>query len=95
MSAAFNLRSTLGQSLDRGDDLVGLGGTDDDLDLDGAAVNEKTVKLLEGSASAIRLVENHVGDTTALRVGAVRELDALDGTDRLNKVFLCGAVAVS
>ncbi len=91
----LDLRSTLGQSLDRRDDLVGLGGTDNNLNLDGATVDEETVELLEGSASAIRLVENDIGNATALRVRAVRELDALDGADRLNKVFLYGAAMIS
>lgn len=87
----LDLRSTLGQGLDGGDDLVGLGGADHNLNLNRATVNEKAVQLLKGSASAIRLVEQDVGDTAALRVGAVRELDALDGADRLDKVFLYGA----
>lgn len=93
--ATIYLRSTLGQCLDRRDNLLGLGGTDNNFNLDGATVDEETVELLEGSASAIRLVEDDIGNTTALRVRAVRELNALDGPDRLNKIFLCGAVVVS
>lgn len=34
------------------------------------------------------LVEENVGDTAALRVGAVRQLNTLDGADSLDKVFL-------
>jgi hypothetical protein len=50
---------------------------------------------LEGLASAIRLVEGHVCDTTALRVGAVGELNSLDRTNGLDEVFLSGENSVS
>lgn len=73
------------------DDLVRLSGADDDFNLDGAAINEKTIELLEGLASAVRLMEDDIGNTAALRVGAVRELNTLDGANRLDKVFLYGA----
>jgi len=56
--------------------------------LNRAVVDEEAVQFLEGLASAVRLGEGDIGDTAALRVGAVRKLDPLDGTDRLDKVFL-------
>lgn len=56
--------------------------------LDGAIVDQETVQLLEGDAGAVRLVKGNIGDTTALRVGAVRKLNSLDGSDRLDEVFL-------
>lgn len=107
-----NLRRTLSESLDGRDDLVGLGGSDNDLDLfkleimediepsecthlDRSVVNQKAIQLLEGLAGAVRLVECHVGDTTALRVGAVRDLDSLDGTNGLDEILLSGGNSVS
>lgn len=49
--------------------------------LDRAVVDEKTVQLLEGLASAIRLAECDVGNATANRVGSVRDVDSLDGSN--------------
>lgn len=72
----------LGERLRGGDDLVSLGGSNNDLNLlrlatirmkqgiiahlDRSVVDEEAIQLLEGLASAIRLVEGHVCDTTAL-----------------------------
>lgn len=72
----------LGERLGGGDDLVSLGGSNNDLNLlrlatirmkqgiiahlDRSVVDEEAIQLLEGLASAIRLVEGHVCDTTAL-----------------------------
>lgn len=56
--------------------------------LDGAAVNQKTVQFLEGFSSAFSITERYVGNASALRVGAVDEINSLDGTNCLNKVFL-------
>lgn len=106
-----NLPGALGKSLDSRNDLVSLCSTDNDFDLccvsfrqisicrakylDGAAVNEETVELLEGPASAICSVEDDVGDAAALRVGAVGELYSLDGADGLDEVLLSGESNVS
>ncbi len=56
--------------------------------LDRAAINQQAVQLLEGGAGAVRLVEGDVGNSTALRVGAVDDVDPLDGSDGLDEVFL-------
>ena len=40
-------------------------------------------------------MKGHVGDTTALRVGAVRDLDSLDGTNGLDEILLSGGNSVS
>jgi hypothetical protein len=85
-----SLRCALGQSLVCRDHLVGLACTNNNLNLDGAAVDEQAVQLLEGLASTICLAENDRCDTTALRVGAVGQLDPLDRANGLNEVFLSG-----
>ncbi len=56
--------------------------------LNRAVVNEQAVQLLKGPASAIRFAKDDVGNATALRVGAVRQFNLLNGANRLNKVFL-------
>ncbi len=108
----LGLGSALGKSPVRRDNLVRLGGANDNLNLwnpvssvseyarresylDRAVVNKQAVQLLESPASTIRLVEDDVGDATALRVGAVGQLNALDGANRLNKVFLFRRSVVS
>lgn len=58
--------------------------------LDRAVINQETIELLEGLTSAVRLEEGHVGDAAALRVGTIRNFDLLDGSHRLNEVFLSG-----
>lgn len=63
--------------------------------LDRAVVNEQAVQLLESAASTIWLVEDDVGNATALRVGAVGKLNTLDGANRLDKVFLFRRSVVS
>lgn len=55
---------------------------------DGPAIDQKTVQLLKRLASAICLVEGHIGNATADRVGPIRQFNLLDGADRLGKVFL-------
>lgn len=60
--------------------------------LDRAAVDEESVELLESPVGTIDLTEDDVGNTTALRVGAVGDLNLLDGADRLDKVFLFGTM---
>lgn len=67
----FNSRSALSKSLGGRDELVGLGSTDNDLDLDRTTVNQKAVQLLEGPAGARSITERDVGDAAALRVGTV------------------------
>ena len=57
-------------------------------DLDRAIVDQETVKLLEGLASAVRLAEGDVGDAAADRVGAIGKLDLLDVSNRLGKILL-------
>lgn len=67
-------------------DLVGLGGTNDDLNLcalervhflwqpsylDRTTINEHAVQLLESSARAISPLKGDVGNAAALRVGAI------------------------
>jgi hypothetical protein len=56
--------------------------------LDGAAVNEQAVQLLQGPTSSGGVTEGDVGDATALRVGSIGQLNPLNGTNRLNKVLL-------
>lgn len=56
--------------------------------LDRSVVHEKAVQLLESLAGAVRLVESDIGNATADRVGTVNEVDSLDGSDSLDKVFL-------
>jgi hypothetical protein len=101
----------LGKRLGGGDDLISLGGSNNDLNLlklattrmeqgriaylDRPVVDEEAIQLLEGLASTVRLVEGHVCDTTALRVGAVGELNSLDRTNGLDEVFLSGENSVS
>jgi hypothetical protein len=80
---ALIIPGALGERLGGGDDLVSLGGSNNDLNLlklttvgmeqgiiiaylDRSVVDEEAVQLLEGLASAVRLVEGHVCDTTAL-----------------------------
>lgn len=91
----LNVRSALSESLRGGKEIAGLSSTHDNLDLDGAVIDEKAVQFLEGLASASSVAEGHVGDAPALRVGAVHQLDLLDGTDGLNKVFLRGTRLVT
>lgn len=88
LGLSLGLRGTLGKGLDGRDNLVGLGSAHNDLDLDRAVVDEQTIELLEGLASAIRLVEGDVGDTAALRVGSIHEVDSLDRSYSLDEVFL-------
>ena len=57
--------------------------------LNRAVVNEEAVQLLESKASAAGLVEDDVGNATALRVGSIGQLHLLDTTNSLSKVFLC------
>lgn len=49
--------------------------------LDGAVVDEKTVQLLEGLASAIRVTEGNVRDAAADGVGSVGDFYPLDGSN--------------
>lgn len=56
--------------------------------LDWAVVNKQAVQLLEGLTSAIRLAEDNVGNSPALRVRSIGDLDLLDRTNGLNKVLL-------
>jgi hypothetical protein len=90
LGLSLGLSCALGQSLVCRDHLVGLACTNNNLNLDGAAVDEQAVQLLEGLASTICLAENDRCDTTALRVGAVGQLDPLDRANGLNEVFLSG-----
>jgi hypothetical protein len=107
----FHVRGALSKRLHGRDDLISLGSSDNDFDLfklvvdatggvniahlDRSVVDKKAVQFLEGLASAVRLVEGHVCDTTALRVGAVGKLNSLDGTNGLDKVLLLGENSVS
>lgn len=79
---ALIIPGALGERLGGRDDLVSLGGSNNDLNLlklatvgmeqgiiaylDRSVVDEEAVQLLEGLASAVRPVEGHVCDTTAL-----------------------------
>jgi hypothetical protein len=96
LGLCLGLSSTLGQRLGgERDNLVGLGGTNNNLNLDRATIDEETVQFLEGRASAIGLAEDDRSDATALRVGAVGEFNPLDGANNLDEVFLSGARSVS
>jgi hypothetical protein len=65
-------------------------------DLDGTAVDQKTIQGLEGLASTIRLPEGDIGDSSALRVRAIGQLNPLDRTNGLSEVLLVmGKVHVS
>jgi hypothetical protein len=89
------IRSAFGKSLGSSrHELVSLSRANDDLDLDGAVVDQETVQLLEGFAGTGGVAERHIGDATALRVGAVNKLDPLDRTDGLDKVLLQGTELV-
>ena len=57
--------------------------------LNRAVVNEEAVQLLESKTSAAGLVEDDVGNATALRVGSIGQLHLLNSTNSLSKVFLC------
>lgn len=46
--------------------------------LDGTVVDEKTVQLLKGLASAIRLAEGNVGNAATDRVGSVGDFHSFD-----------------
>jgi hypothetical protein len=50
--------------------------------LDGPVINQETVEGLEGLGRSIGMVEDNVGDTTALATGSVGELNLLDLTNR-------------
>lgn len=56
--------------------------------LDRFRVDQETVQLLESFASAIGLVKCDIGDAAADRVGTVRELDSLYGTNGSDEVLL-------
>jgi hypothetical protein len=62
--------------------------------LNGTAINQEPIQLLESGGSAIRPAESDVGDSTALRVGAVNQLNPLDGANRLDEIFLGEEVAL-
>lgn len=90
------IRSAFGQSLGGGrHDFVGLGSADNNLNLDWSVVNQEAVELLESLASTGSVAESDVGDSPALGVGAVDQLNPLDRADRLNKVFLWGTRLVN
>ncbi|KAF5128063.1 hypothetical protein E5D57_008997 [Metarhizium anisopliae] len=57
-------------------------------DLDGPVVNKEAIQLLESFASAVRFVESDIGDAATNRVGAINEVDSLDGSNGLDKIFL-------
>jgi hypothetical protein len=83
------VRSTLGQRLGgRRDNLVSLGSTNNNLNLDRSTIDEETVQFLEGRASAVGLAEDDRSDATALRVGTIGEFDPLNGANNLDEVFL-------
>lgn len=88
LGLGLGLRGALSKSLGDRNDAGSLGGVDDDLDLDRTSIDKEAVQLLEGLASAIRLAEDDVGDAAADRVGAVGNLDLLDGANCLGEVFL-------
>jgi hypothetical protein len=58
--------------------------------LDRSVVNEEAIQLLESLARAVWLVKGDIGDATADGVGAIDEVDSLDGSNGLDEVFLAG-----
>lgn len=86
----LGLRDAVSQGLGCRCNLGSLVTADDDLDLDRSAVDQKSVQLVESLGGTITLAESDGGNTTAGTAGAICKLQALDGTDRGDKVLLRG-----
>lgn len=56
--------------------------------LDGSVIDKKAIQLLKSLAGAVSLVESDIGNAAADGIGAVDEIDSLDGSNGLDKVFL-------
>jgi hypothetical protein len=85
LGLSFGWRNALSKGLRLGNEVCR---GNDNLNLDRAVVDQKTVQGGESLAGAVGVVEGNMGNTPANATWAVGKLDLLDLTDGLLEVFL-------